>query len=147
MYHYTESGLSNIFLSNGHNVEIIDDEEYTSIDNMNDLHETISIAICTQTKWMSSDQLKFLRKEFNLSQTEFSQKFYCDRQTVARWEKGEIDIPHLVDVILRALYLESIDKENKVSLTIASLSHAEINNMKSMIHLEINTGKWKVIVS
>lgn len=45
MYHYTESGLQNVYLVNGFTVETFDGEEYTSIDDMNGLHKTIAAAI------------------------------------------------------------------------------------------------------
>lgn len=147
MYHYTESGLENIYLKNGFVCTEEDGEEFVSFTNFDGIHQAIAIAICSQKKWMSAAQLKFLRKEFNLSQTGLGQLIYCDRQSIARWEKGEIEIPHLADVMLRALYLESIDKESHVSLTIESLADAEIADMQNKVCLEENQGEWKAIAA
>ena len=56
-------------------------------------------------------------------------------------------MPHLADVMLRALYLESIDKESHVSLTIESLADAEIADMQSKVCLEESQGEWKAIAA
>lgn len=50
MYHYTESGLSNVYLKNGVTVEVVDGEEYTSIDDMNGLHSAIAQTIVNTNK-------------------------------------------------------------------------------------------------
>ena len=147
MYHYTERGLENIYLKNGFVVTKEDGEEFVSFINFDGIQQAIAVAICTQKKWMSSTQLKFLRKEFNLSQTGLGQLIFCDRQSIARWEKGEVEVPHLADVMLRALYLESIDKESHVSLTIESLADAEIADMQSKICLEESQGEWKAVAA
>ncbi|GHG72098.1 hypothetical protein GCM10010919_24080 [Alishewanella longhuensis] len=56
MYHYTESGLSNVYLKNGFTVEEIDGEEYTSIDDMNGLHRTIAQAVVDSRKPLTCQQ-------------------------------------------------------------------------------------------
>jgi len=145
MYHYTESGLENIYLKNGFVISEEEGEAFVSYTNFDGIQRAIAIAICTQTQWMSASQLKFLRKELNLSQTGLGQLIYCDRQSIARWEKGEIEVPHLADIMLRALYMESIDKEIHISQLIQSLADAEIADMQSKICLEEYKGEWKTI--
>ena len=68
MYHYTESGLSNVYLKNGVTVEVVDGEEYTSIDDMNGLHSAIAQTIVNTNKPLAHDEFKFLRVELNVSQ-------------------------------------------------------------------------------
>jgi hypothetical protein len=57
MYHYTESGLSNIYLVNGFTVESIDGEEYTSISDMNGLHSAIARAIIDSPKPLTHQEV------------------------------------------------------------------------------------------
>ncbi|WP_305843184.1 helix-turn-helix domain-containing protein [Photobacterium leiognathi] len=147
MHHYTESGLDNIYLVNGYEVTEEDGEEYISYTNFDGIQQAIAVAICNQKSWMTPQQLKFIRKEFNLSQSALGLLLYCDRQSIARWEKGETDIPALADITLRALYLESIQEESHVRLTIDSLVDAEIADMQASIHLEEKDGKWKAITA
>lgn len=147
MYHYTECGLENIYLKNGFVITEEDGEEFVSYTNFDGIQQAIAMAICSQKKWMSSEQFKFLRKEFNLSQSGLGGLLYCDRQTIARWEKTEVEIPRLTDVMFRALYLESIDKESHVYLTIQALADAEIADIHSQILLEEKDGHWMAIAA
>lgn len=41
MYYYIESGLLNVYLKNGVIVEVVDGEEYISIDDMNGFYSVI----------------------------------------------------------------------------------------------------------
>ena len=85
MYHYTESGLSNVYLKNGVTVEVVDGEEYTSIDDMNGLHSAIAQTIVNTNKPLAHDEFKFLRIELNVSQKMLANRFGVDEQTIARW--------------------------------------------------------------
>ena len=112
MYHYTESGLSHVYLVNGFNIEVIDGEEYTSIDNMNGLHNIIAQAIVDSSSPLTNEQFKFLRVELNLSQRSLAISFGVDEQTIARYEKNKTKIPRTTDASLRSIYMESLDKKN-----------------------------------
>jgi hypothetical protein len=67
MYHYTECGLNNIYLINGIKITEEDGEEFVSYANFDGIQQAIATSICSQITWMSPEQFKFLRKEFNLS--------------------------------------------------------------------------------
>ena len=112
MYHYTESCLSHVYLVNGFNIEVIDGEEYTSIDNMNGLHNIIAQAIVDSSSPLTNEQFKFLRVELNLSQRSLAISFGVDEQTIARYEKNKTKIPRTTDASLRSIYMESLDKKN-----------------------------------
>lgn len=147
MHHYTESGLNNIYLVNGYEITEEDGEMFISYENFDQIQQAIAIAICNQKSWMSAEQLKFIRKEFNLSQSALGLLLYCDRQSIARWEKSETAIPPLVDITLRALYLESINEDSHVRLTIDSLADAEIADLNKEIRIENKDGKWQAVVA
>ena len=49
MYHYTESGLSNVYLKNGFTVEEVDGESYSSIDDIDGLHQAIAEIVVVRT--------------------------------------------------------------------------------------------------
>ena len=85
MYHYTESGLSNVYLKNGVTVEEIDGEEYTSIDDMNGLHSAIAQAVVDSNRPLVYEEFKFLRIEMNVSQKMLATRFGVDEQTIARY--------------------------------------------------------------
>lgn len=146
MYHYTESGLNNIYLKNGFAEEEIDGETYTSIDDMNGLHKTIAQIIVDSRQPLSNQEFKFLRIELNLSQKVLANRFGVADQTIARYEKGHSVIPRTTDAALRVLYMESIEKNNPVSYFLELLCDAEAQQAQSEIQLEEAQEQWRVVV-
>ncbi|WP_046005446.1 helix-turn-helix domain-containing protein [Pseudoalteromonas rubra] len=144
MYHYTESGLSNVYLKNGFSVEEIDGEEYTSIDDMNGLHKIIAESIVDSSKPLTHEEFKFLRIELNLSQKVLATRFGVSEQTIARYEKGQSDIPRTTDAALRSLYMESLEKNNPVSYFLDLLSDAEAKEAEQTIMLEEVQEHWEI---
>jgi len=143
MYHYTESGLSNIVLANGYNVEVIDGEEYTSIDDMNGLHQAIAQAIIDSKGSLTNEEFKFLRVELNISQKALGDKFDVSEQTIARYEKTT-KVPRVTDAALRSLYMESLDKNNPISFFLDLLADTEARAATEEIILEEVDQHWKV---
>lgn len=137
MYHYTESGLPNVYLVNGFTVETLDGEEYTSIDDMNGLHKTIANAIIDSPKPLTHQEFRFLRIEMNVSQKTLGIRFGVTEQTIARYEKGESSIPRTTDVALRSLYMESQQKNNPVSYFLDLLADTEAQAAAQSIQLKL----------
>jgi len=144
MYHYIESGLSNIYLKNGFTVEQIDGEEYTSIDDMNGLHRAIGQAVVESRKPLTNEEFKFLRIEMNISQKMLGTRFGVDEQTIARYEKGKTKIPRTTDAALRTLYMESQEKNNPVSYFLDLLADTEAEEAAKEIRLEEIEDHWEV---
>jgi len=100
MYHYTECGLSNVYLKNGVITENIDGEEYTSIDDMNGLHKAIAQAIIDSHFPLKNKEFKFIRSEMNVSQKRLATRFSVSEKTIACYEKGGSEIPRTTDVLV-----------------------------------------------
>jgi DNA-binding transcriptional regulator YiaG len=145
MYHYKECGLNNIYLINGVETVEMDGEEYTGIHNANSLNNAIAAHICEQKAWISPEQLKFLRIELDLSQSSLGKLLYCNRQTIARWEKGNIKIPYIYDVVFRSLFLKTIGIERPIFMSIQALVDAETMDVQSKICFKENGGKWEIV--
>ena len=144
MYHYSECGLSNVFLKNGFTVEDIDGEEYTSIDDMNGLHLVIGQVIVDSNTPLSHEEFKFLRIELNVSQKMLATRFGVSEQTIARYEKKSSAIPRTTDAALRSLYMESLEKNNPVSYFLDLLSDVEAMSAAKEIRLEEVREHWEV---
>ncbi len=144
MYHYTECGLSNVFLKNGFIVEEIDAEEYTSIDDMNGLHLAIAQIVVDSNTPLTHEEFKFLRIELNVSQKMLATRFGVSEQTIARYEKKSSAIPRTTDAALRSLYMESLEKNNPVSYFLDLLSDVEAMSAAKEIRLEEIKEHWEV---
>jgi DNA-binding transcriptional regulator YiaG len=147
MYHFTESGLSNVYLKNGFTVEKIDGEEYTSIDDMNGLHKAIAQAVVDSSKPLTHEEFKFLRIELNVSQKTLGTRFGVDEQTIARYEKGQTKIPRTTDAALRTLYMESQERNNPVSYFLDLLADTEAEEAAKDIRLEERQNRWEVVAN
>jgi DNA-binding transcriptional regulator YiaG len=107
MYHYTESGLRNVWLANGYAVRKTPYGKGVAIENLEGLHRAIARQIIRLPRPLSGAEFRFLRKELELSQAGLADYLGCNVQALARWEKGKSRIPKPAERLLRALYRES----------------------------------------
>ena len=68
MYHYTESGLTTVWLANGYHYDVINGEQFTSIDDVDGLHRLIGKILVNRCKPLGADEIRFIRVEMNMSQ-------------------------------------------------------------------------------
>jgi DNA-binding transcriptional regulator YiaG len=62
-------------------------------------------------------EIKELRKQTGLSQSEFAKKFHLSIRTLQRWEQGQTDTPeyvlYMIHMILEYEHKSEADKENE----------------------------------
>ena len=146
MYHYRECGLHNIYLKNGFVIEYVDGEEYSSIVDINNLHKAIAQTLTDKHSSLSNLEFKFLRIELNLSQKVLGQRFGVSEQTIARYEKGQSNIPRTTDAALRILYLEGIKKHGTFGYFLDLLADTEAMVAEEKILLEETLNHWGIVV-
>jgi len=106
--HYTACGLDDVYLVNGFKREVVDGEEFITIENLDSLWKAIGLHLVTTRKVLAPKEIKFLRDHMNLTQAELGARLRVSDQTVARWEKGETkDVPGPADLMLRVFFLAS----------------------------------------
>jgi DNA-binding transcriptional regulator YiaG len=104
--HYTACGLDDVYLVNGFIRETIDGEQYTTIEDIDNLWKAIARYVVTEKKVLAPKEIKFLRGQMGYTQSELGARLRVSDQTVARWEKGKGDtIPGPADFMIRVLYL------------------------------------------
>jgi putative transcriptional regulator len=108
MYQYRGCGLDDVYLWNGYTHERTPEGDGISIQDVDGLHRAIGTRLVTLKKELNGNELRFLRKEMNLTQTELSRFIGLSSQQVARWEKAHSAISGAADLLLRKLYLEHI---------------------------------------
>jgi transcriptional regulator with XRE-family HTH domain len=105
--HYTACGLDDVYLVNGFTREVVDGEEYLTIENLDGLWKAIGLSLMTR-KILAPKEIKFLRDHMGFTQAQLGARLRVSDQTIARWEKGEVKlIPGPADLILRVLFLAS----------------------------------------
>jgi len=114
MYHYIESGLRNIWLTNGYTVKKTPYGEAVSIQDAEGLHRLIGSIIARRPR-LSGPELRFLRKEMSMSQKALADFVGTTEQSVSLWERRG-RVPKAEDRLIKLAYLEMIDKHGNVKI-------------------------------
>lgn len=103
--HYTECGLDDVYLVSGYERETTPYGDGIIIRDLDNLHRAIGIYLVQEKKVLNGKEIRFLRKQMDLTQSELSRYFGLSHQQVARWEKGQSEITESAASLLRLLYL------------------------------------------
>jgi putative transcriptional regulator len=144
-YHYTESGLDNVFLENGFKRHKTKEGRGISIENTSSLHLVIGRWLIQLPKPLDGAEFRFLRLEMDLSQSKFAAIIGSTEQNVRRWEKSRArPIPGPADRIVRVLYNEYIGGDGSVRRMVDRLAELDqVHGVKARIR-ETKAG-WKVL--
>jgi DNA-binding transcriptional regulator YiaG len=107
-YHFTASGLPNVYLLSG--VKIESDADYgelVSIDRLPDLFMAIAFSLVRKPEGLTGPEMRFLRKRMGATQAELAAELWVSEQTVANYEKGKTE-PGPADRALRLLFLAHV---------------------------------------
>lgn len=115
-YNYTECGLDNVVI---HGMQVpVDDagEKVYAIRNILGLHRVIAHCIITSDHGLLPKELRYLRTEIGLTQSELAQMVQKDHQTVGRWERGEVPIDGNAELVIRMLAAEKLGIDPEMSI-------------------------------
>lgn len=114
-YHYTECGLLNVWVE-GLCMEDDAGEQIIKIPNIGSLHKLISKGIVTSQGTLTGCELRYLRTEMGMTQTQLADLVHRERLTVYRWEHEENSLDGATEAYIRILAssklrLDKIDPE------------------------------------
>lgn len=145
MYHYTDSGLNNVYLANGYDEIETPYGKSVSIHDLDGLHAAIGMGIIERPV-MNGDEFRFLRIELGLSQLEVANLFSVGETAVRNWEKGRTTagVPGTPANLMRALYVESLNTKGRIREILDRISklNREMHAMEMRLE-ETDTG-WKL---
>ncbi len=143
-YHYTASGLDNVYLANGYTRHKTPYGDGVSIQNLNGLHKVIGHALITQPIDLIGAELRFLRVEMDLSQKVLADLLGTTEQTLRRWESSRKKaIPGPADRLLRALYGEFIGQDGNLRRMVERLAELDTLSQRASIRLKETRRGWK----
>lgn len=119
--HYTDCGLDNIYLRNGFSFEEEDGDRYLTITDIDGLHRAIGMHIVLARKAPSGKELKYLRHELSMSQSDLARVLSVSDQSVARWEKGQCEANGAAVFAIRMIYLLSLMDPTERDAMMASI--------------------------
>ncbi|MGG7577358.1 helix-turn-helix domain-containing protein [Rhizobium sp. Nf11,1] len=144
-YHYTESGLDNVVLVNGYEVENHPEYgELVSINNIRGLHDAIGLEIVNLTRPLNGAEFRYLRLELDLSQRALATVLGTNEQSIAKWEKARTKAVanKAAERFLRVMYLEHCDAESKVGIMIKRLAELDSHIGDMEMRLEMHGSDW-----
>ena len=125
MYHYTECGLSDVWLVNGYRIKTTPYGEGVSIRDVAGLHAAIAKAVIAKPGRLSGREFRFLRLRLEWAQSRLATYFGCDAQAIARWEKGRTPVPRWADRFVRAVYREVAENSPGIVKLVERLKETE----------------------
>lgn len=139
MYHYTESGLQNVWLRNGYTKHETDYGEGVSIRDVDGLHRAIGLSLARRPR-LTGTQLRFLRKEMGMSQHVFAQLIGTSEQTISLWERRG-HMTKVADRMTKLIYVEHTCGNVKIREVIERLN--DLDGRAERLDFEDSNGRWQ----
>ena len=144
-YHYTESGLDNVWLAGGFEYVDHPSGRHVKIKDIEGLHRAIGETLIQRKKNLTGKEFRFLRKEMLMSQAILAKLLEVTEQTMNRWENGKTDIPGTAQSIVKLLYSEHISTSKhgvQLRQSLKKLSDLEDAIDGLTLTGRVNRGKW-----
>lgn len=144
MLHYDSSGLPNVWLKNGYESRETPYGRSVAIHNVEGLHRAIGLALVNLKPALSGDEVRFLRKELDMSQAQLARFLGVGESSVRGWENARQDITPPAERMLRLIYREHVAGDGTVRELVERLS--ELNReayLVERLELEETQDGWK----
>lgn len=140
MYHYTESGLNNVWLSNGYKTRATPAGDAVAIMDADGLHLAIGRNIAARG-YMTGKEFRFLRKELDLSQNRLASWIGMTEDMVSKWERlGRV--PKMAARFIQSIYLEKVDGNVKIAEMVERLANLDREAESRMVFEDTEAG-WR----
>ena len=111
MYHYTESGLANVWLANGCKIKHTSYGDAVAIDDIDGLHLAIAKNLIEKKGSLTGKEFRFIRTLMGMSQIGIAGMLGVQEQSVSLWERTG-KVPKAQDALHRLIANERLVKGN-----------------------------------
>jgi DNA-binding transcriptional regulator YiaG len=143
LFHYQSCGLGNVWLRNGFESKQTPYGEAVAIADVVGLHKTIGLFITNNQPLLDGAEIRFLRKELDLSQTMLGEVLGVSESTVRNWEAGRQPITAAADRFTRLFYQEHIQGNAYVRAMVERLGKLDHARHIQRLELESTGQGWK----
>lgn len=124
MYHYTDAGLKNVWLTNGYQQQNTPYGRVVAVQDVEGLTLAICSALCQKPSKLTGAEFRYLRNGLMLSQPSLGQMLGVSGQAVALWEKTG-RVPKMADTMMRLIYTAHTDDDARVKHIVTTLNESE----------------------
>jgi len=142
VYHYKGCGLDDVYLKSGYDIEKTPYGNGVRVKNLDELHQQIGLYLVKFRKSLSGKEIRFLRHQIDLTQSELARFFGCNVQQVARYEKNENKLTGPADRLLRIIYEEHVKAEGSVREILEMLDSMDDTENNHIVLADVN-GEWR----
>lgn len=136
-YHYTACGLPNVWIEGIHTVDD-EGEETVRIPNIRGLHRLLAQAVVGANGRLTGAEMRFLRSEMSMTQTELARLIHRKRLTVSRWEREESTVDGAADTLIRILVTHRLGIENVDAELMGAISARCVTTLSAKSDLRID---------
>lgn len=141
MYHYTDGGLSNVWLANGYEIKQTPYGEGVAIPDLDGLTPAICLALTNKAGVLTGVEIRYVRSAgMLLSQPALGKLMGIDGQSIARWEKAG-KVPRWADKLIRLLYLAHAQGNEPIRRAVERIKTVE-RLVKQKIVVQESHGQW-----
>ena len=146
MYHYTESGLDNVWLQNGYTIHTTPYGKGVSIVDADSLHRLLALRIADKKGRISGKELRFLRSVLDLSQDALAKMLDVTDQSVSLWERSG-RVPKSVDTFVRTMTLGKLDGDTTVAALLDRITTVDRMVHQKIVARETTRKRWTTTVT
>lgn len=143
LFHYTSCGLRNIYLRNGFQVKETPYGRAVSIQDAEGLHRAIGLHLALNKKQLTGAEVRFLRKELDMSQATLAKCLQVGESTVRNWEKGRVKVTGPGDRMIRALYHEYATGNSEIRELVDRLAALDRARFAKTVEFEETRQGWR----
>jgi putative transcriptional regulator len=144
--HYPDCGLDDIYLLNGYETETTPYGSGISVQDTDGLRMAIARDLVSRKKVLNGKEVRFLRKQMDLTQSELGRLVGLDAQSVARWEKGQRVLKKgPAELLLRVIYMGTDQGKVDPLAVLRKLDELDAPMRECRVFKETNEG-WRIAV-
>jgi DNA-binding XRE family transcriptional regulator len=145
-YHYTESGLENVYINGLKPVLDDDGDEVITVPYIAALHAEIARGVVTKDGCITGPELRFLRTEMGMTQSELGKLVNNEGQTIGHWERGEFPVDATAETIIRRLAGERLIIAFDKSIE-ELIGHIHARSPNDAINIQANQQGYSLIAA
>jgi DNA-binding transcriptional regulator YiaG len=140
---YPDCGLDDVYLLNGYDVENTPYGDGIVVQDVDGLRAAIARDLVSRKKVLNGKEIRFLRKQMDLTQSELGRLVGLDAQSVARWEKGQrVQKKGPAELLLRVIYTGTFEGKIDPLAILRRLDELDAPIRERRVFKETNDG-WR----